>query len=134
MSVAETPSFRSPVMGSYADLKATTQSYEAFVSNRREARRSVIRKVLGAFFLLAVSLAFTSGGAFVSDVRTNATGYPDLYEASIAELQSGLDSARFTSVDLVKASSYILKPSSTVNDSQLLGLLRTYRGSKLQRA
>ncbi|KAG8744621.1 hypothetical protein FRC10_009846 [Ceratobasidium sp. 414] len=29
--------------------------------------------------------------------------YPDLYEASILELQTGLDNGRFTSVDLVKA-------------------------------
>lgn len=31
--------------------------------------------------------------------------YPGLYEASILELQSGLETGKFTSVDLVKESS-----------------------------
>jgi hypothetical protein len=31
---------------------------------------------------------------------------PDLYEAGIAELQQGLEKGRFTSVDLVKVSSW----------------------------
>lgn len=33
----------------------------------------------------------------------NASALPDLYEASVAELQVGLDAGHFTSVDLVKA-------------------------------
>lgn len=32
------------------------------------------------------------------------TNLPDLYEASITELQDGLDKGAFTSVDLVKVS------------------------------
>ncbi|TCD65458.1 hypothetical protein EIP91_002672 [Steccherinum ochraceum] len=35
--------------------------------------------------------------------RTQAIKFPDLYEASIAELQEGLEKRQFTSVDLVKA-------------------------------
>jgi amidase len=31
-----------------------------------------------------------------------STGFPDLYEASISELQEGLELGQFTSVDLVK--------------------------------
>lgn len=42
--------------------------------------------------------------AFSSQENTNS-GFPDLYEASIAELQDGLKKGLFTSVDLVKVSS-----------------------------
>ena len=41
-------------------------------------------------------LARTAGQA------AEAGTFPDLYEASIAELQAGLDGGQFTSVDLVK--------------------------------
>jgi hypothetical protein len=35
----------------------------------------------------------------------HSTKFPDLYEASLAELQDGLDAGHFTSVDLIKVSS-----------------------------
>ena len=37
-----------------------------------------------------------------SGTTTNGTVFPDLYEASVLELQAGLDSGLFSSVDLVK--------------------------------
>lgn len=48
-----------------------------------------------AFALLLLSLCIAVSGAW-------AYKLPDLYEASIAELQAGLDAHKFTSVDLVK--------------------------------
>lgn len=39
----------------------------------------------------------------IAAVKANAASFPDLYEASIAELQEGLQKRQFTSVDLVKA-------------------------------
>ncbi|KZS96691.1 amidase signature enzyme [Sistotremastrum niveocremeum HHB9708] len=50
------------------------------------------------FFQLQCALAFPG----IPSVK-RATKFPDLYEASIAELQAGLDAGTFTSVDLVKA-------------------------------
>lgn len=54
--------------------------------------------------------------------------YPDLYEASIEELQSGLDAGHFTSVDLVKASicSHFISRAPSVN-AYSLGVLRTHQ-------
>ncbi|KAF7365550.1 Amidase domain-containing protein [Mycena venus] len=52
-----------------------------------------------SFFALAVALqpvlSFTT--------RADASTFPDLYEATITELQAGLDAGDFTSVDLVNA-------------------------------
>ncbi|CAE6470951.1 unnamed protein product [Rhizoctonia solani] len=42
-------------------------------------------------------------GSVVASAYSTAPKYPDLYEASILELQSGLDKCQFSSVDLVKA-------------------------------
>ena len=60
--------------------------------------------ILGAFsvFFLVVSLSW---GVFSAQLPFNASAglaeYPDLYEASITELQAGLEQGHFTSVDLV---------------------------------
>ena len=74
---------------------------------------------LGTVIALFVSACLSStqilGGRFESvvELRTQTVqdlgGLPDLYEASIAELQSGLESGLFTSVDLVKVSVVVLK-------------------------
>ncbi|KAG9226690.1 hypothetical protein CCMSSC00406_0006085 [Pleurotus cornucopiae] len=40
---------------------------------------------------------------FATTTQSNGVALPDLYEASIAELQAGLHAGHFTSVDLVKA-------------------------------
>lgn len=50
--------------------------------------------------VLGVYLAVSSGGHIPF---LGMYAYPDLYEATIEELQEGLKKRRFTSVDLVKA-------------------------------
>ncbi|KAF8143819.1 amidase signature enzyme [Mycena galopus ATCC 62051] len=52
-----------------------------------------------SFFAAAVVLLFSTPSV---DASTNVT-FPDLYEATIAELQAGLAAGDFTSVDLVNA-------------------------------
>ncbi|KAK7682779.1 hypothetical protein QCA50_014162 [Cerrena zonata] len=63
------------------------------------ARKFTIRIVF--FAVLASLLGFCLPQKH--SATTNTVTFPDLYEASIAELQSGLASGLFTSVDLVKA-------------------------------
>jgi len=57
---------------------------------------------LSLFALIAFVLASCLPMDRIEAVQTAAT-FPDLYEASIAELQQGLESHQFTSVDLVTA-------------------------------
>ena len=62
---------------------------------------SVYRVALVAVTCLALLVALTA--AQEGDVVARSTPtFPDLYEASIAELQAGLEKGHFTSVDLVK--------------------------------
>ncbi|KAJ7176038.1 amidase signature enzyme [Mycena crocata] len=57
-----------------------------------------------SFFALAFALRpVLSLSALRADVSTSGVSLPDLYEATIADLQAGLDAGHFTSVDLVKA-------------------------------
>ena len=79
-------------------------------------RSSIVRKLSLALFLFAVQAALLSSclpsslltfaaDPAVANVARDATGaaaFPDLYEASIAELQGGLEEGLFTSEDLVK--------------------------------
>lgn len=82
-------------------------STEAFDSSSQKAlarpefamaRKFTIRIVF--FAVLASLLGFCLPQKH--SATTNTVTFPDLYEASIAELQSGLASGLFTSVDLVK--------------------------------
>ena len=77
----------------------------------------MLKKVatLGTIIALFVSACLSStqilGGQLESvELRTQNVqdlgGLPDLYEASIAELQEGLQRREFTSVDLVKVRSF----------------------------
>ena len=50
-----------------------------------------------SFFLAAVACLQSS----------TATVFPDLYEASVLELQAGLDDGSFSSVDLVKVLTFL---------------------------
>lgn len=50
--------------------------------------------------------------------------FPDLYEASILELQAGLDAGHFTSVDLVKVS--VLYSYTGIFVDKYLGILCTH--------
>lgn len=43
---------------------------------------------------------------FTTTTKSNGVAFPDLYEASVAELQAGLYAGHFTSVDLVKVRRY----------------------------
>ena len=52
---------------------------------------------------------------------------PDLYEASIAELQEGLEKGQFTSVDLVKVGQHILSCSVQYAETLLSGIFRAHR-------
>ncbi|KAF8901910.1 amidase signature enzyme [Gymnopilus junonius] len=55
--------------------------------------------LLGALACLEIGRSYYYGGRSATDGAV----FPDLYEASILELQAGLDAGHFTSVDLVKA-------------------------------
>ena len=60
--------------------------------------------------VLAFLVAFACGSA--GDEQSNKSSsvtFPDLYEASIAELQAGLEKGHFTSVDLVKVSDLFVR-------------------------
>lgn len=55
--------------------------------------------------ILVLALVCASQGQTSAQSPTSAAiNFPDLYEASIAELQDGLERGHFTSVDLVKVS------------------------------
>ena len=51
---------------------------------------------------LVFALIWASYGFKQESARAATSPFPDLYEASIAELQQGLEKGLFTSVDLVK--------------------------------
>ena len=73
---------------------------------RRISFTLIIFAVHAAFmsFCLSTSL-FTSTSSVASGVRaSNTFTFPDLYEASVAELQDGMEKGHFTSEDLVKVS------------------------------
>ncbi|KAF8603271.1 amidase signature enzyme [Ceratobasidium sp. AG-I] len=75
------------------------EKHEALALVQRTSRCWLLTVIL----LLSITLSFISNGIPRRGVGAGAPKYPDLYEASIAELQSGLDNHQFTSVDLVKA-------------------------------
>ena len=59
-------------------------------------------KLLSLWFFISFSYGATEDQVPLASTRL--TPFPDLYEASILELQSGLEQGHFTSVDLVKVS------------------------------
>ncbi|KAG9226805.1 hypothetical protein CCMSSC00406_0009723 [Pleurotus cornucopiae] len=62
--------------------------------------------LVGLLFILAITgqcLCIPSIPSFPFATRAKPITFPDLYEASVPELQAGLNAAHFTSVDLVKA-------------------------------
>ncbi|KAI0767645.1 amidase signature enzyme [Fomes fomentarius] len=70
------------------------------------ACKSALRLTLLSALALLAALAWTAYGFQATESVTasaDAAAFPDLYEASIAELQDGLEKGHFTSVDLVKA-------------------------------
>lgn len=91
-------------MGLNTNSSVNTKRYEPDVACREYTRHSVTRRGFVVIFLLALTLAFVSREILHTILPVNPPIYPDLYEASIKELQSGLDKNQFTSVDLVKVS------------------------------
>ncbi|KAI0366541.1 amidase signature enzyme [Pilatotrama ljubarskyi] len=66
-------------------------------------RHSLRLGLLAAWAILLLTLVSASSGQTPEAAVANSVKFPDLYEASIAELQDGLEKGHFTSVDLVKA-------------------------------
>jgi hypothetical protein len=60
--------------------------------------------LLAACLALLVATTHLPTGVQAASIESNRrdNGFPDLYEATFEELQSGLDGGKFTSVDLVK--------------------------------
>ncbi|CAE7076642.1 unnamed protein product [Rhizoctonia solani] len=59
---------------------------------------------LGLFSCFIIAVLLPRASCTPSTIPCNETSrFPDLYEASIRELECGLDNGYFTSVDLVKA-------------------------------
>jgi hypothetical protein len=70
--------------------------------------------------LVVILLALLLGQVLSNDLGTPSRSvFPDLYEASVEELQSGLEAGHFTSVDLVKV-------STTVPSMRTVELISTY--------
>ncbi len=65
------------------------------------SHRFSFRFSLLSLFSLALALLWAACGVKES-MAASAVTFPDLYEASISELQQGLEKGHFTSVDLVK--------------------------------
>ena len=65
----------------------------------------------------------------------NETVFPDLYEASVLELQAGLDAGHFSSVDLVKVPTdpFFLADSLYLNGLNIPDIFCTNRGSQSSR-
>lgn len=66
----------------------------------------------------------------VGRIPAASSPFPDLYEASIADLQDGLQKGLFTSVDLVKVWSDTCIHADYHSRYALLGLLCANRGSE----
>jgi hypothetical protein len=86
--------------------------YEQPGARRSWWQRTIMQKLSFALLVFAVWSALLSSclstslftSASDSGIDARDASFPDLYEASIAELQSGLEKGRFTSEDLVKVS------------------------------
>lgn len=91
--------------------------------------RSALYKMLAFTSLLYLILAFCTVERVFAISGPDTAELPDLYEASIAELQDGLQKGHFTSVDLVKVSTpYTTETDMSclvMNRHTLLGLKRS---------
>lgn len=70
----------------------------------------MFRRLAAITFLFTVYMSLLSSCVGIMrspKIRASFPDFPDLYEASIAELQSGLHNGHFTSVDLVKVSHFL---------------------------
>lgn len=72
--------------------------------------------LLAIFLFLRIGRGVGTTGDSTAEQHNPQIQFPDLYEASVLELQRGLDAGHFSSVDLVKVDYYHLKhqlPSSS---------------------
>ena len=70
-------------------------------------RGLTLRLLVASFLTVLITLVWAEKAFNVKDVTPVSfaqTEFPDLYEASISELQDGMERGLFTSVDLVKVS------------------------------
>jgi len=102
-------------------------------------------KLLTIFWAwLALSNSFFVSRGVVS--AAIPTSLPDLYEASVIELQAGLTSEQFTSVDLIKVRKHVSIRANFMNRLGLIelriwfrifgmtGVFRPHRGSQSEGA
>ncbi len=66
----------------------------------------------------------------VDDQVSSSITFPDLYEASIAELQDGLQKGHFSSVDLIKVGTHAGSTSFYSTLNFIVGFRRILRGSR----
>ena len=89
--------------------------------------------ILVSFVVLAYQflLVFSSSNPDAADAsEPDAPTFPDLYEASIAELQDGLAKGLFTSVDLVTVSELDARSPGSVTFTTSVWVRPTLRASK----
>ena len=79
---------------------------------------------LFSILLLACQAPFIHGASLV-EAHKPTVNFPDLYEASLVELQNGLQKRQFTSVDLVKVRTPLLDRCFS-SDPSCQGLFRSY--------
>ncbi len=89
-----------------------------------------LRLSLVSLFTLILALVWAGYGFKQESERVTAgataAAFPDLYEASIAELQTGLEKGQFTSVDLVKVWPLDVSTRLTLTTTTLTGIFRAY--------
>jgi len=84
------------------------------------------------YFITVLALILLGNAQFTTDHDTDV--FPDLYEASIQELQHGMDAGHFTSVDLVevgKTDRATVWPF--IIDDESLGVFRQNKRSQFPR-
>lgn len=93
-----------------ADLPAAGQPDTTEPLKKMGVRGLSLRLFVVSLVAVLFTIVWASNGSKPADVsrippmetRTDQLKFPDLYEASIAELQEGMEKGLFTSVDLVK--------------------------------
>ena len=106
------------------------------VNASRSSNLLTMRLTVASLFALFLAFAWAGFGFNQEAARAPAaaaTQFPDLYEASIAELQDGLQKGLFTSVDLVKVGT-VRPPWIRHSIDWGIGVLREDRGSQSPRS
>ena len=100
-------------------IQSTGRAVHSAFNMRFDLWKTSVRASL--FFVTTVLICAWPCIAGQSDSGTvsNSVTFPDLYEASIAELQDGLENGHFTSVDLVKVNRSFAVSSKDTNTTRL---------------